>query len=150
MIAGVLASVLALATAVAPVGAAHASDRMSNRMPGSRWEVLDVDGERAPRRSKAPAATLFMVADGTLGGTSECNSGGSAYMRWTKAGAFTGTDGPIIFTAMGCPVKDGTNFAARFWQLMGNATRWERAGKLLTIRASDGTTAQLRLMSEVR
>lgn len=91
-----------------------------------------------------------MGADGTIGGTWECNSGGSAYMRWTRAGAFTGTGGPIIFTVMGCPAKDGKNFAARFWQLMGKASRWERAGKLLTIRASDGTTAQLRLMSEVR
>jgi len=91
-----------------------------------------------------------MGSDGAIAGTWECNSGGSAYVRWTKAGNFSGVGGPIIFTVVGCPIQDRTDFAGRFWRLMGQAQSWRRTGNTLIIRDSDGGSARLELMSEVR
>lgn len=109
---------------------------------------MGTDG--APKRTKSPAAVLFTGADGAIGGKWECNSSGSAYVRWTSAGGFTGTDGPIIFTSMGCGEKNKGDFAGKFWRLMGKAKRWERSGKMLIIYATGGSAARLRLISEVR
>lgn len=119
------------------------------RRPGTRWEVTRLGDRQAPKRSRLPAATLFMGRDGTVGGSWDCNNGGSANARWSREGSFSGLGGPIIFTAMGCAEQDRTNFAASFWRFMASANRWKRSGKVLEIYAADGTHARLRLMSEI-
>ena len=145
------ALIMALALSHLPAEAAPPVERLGEaQRPGARWEVISVGAESAPTGAKSPAATLFLDADGSIGGTWECNSGGSAYVRWTNDGEFTGTKGPIIFTAMGCGEKDKADFAGKFWRLMGEAKRWERSGKMLIIHAADGSVAHLRLTSEVR
>jgi heat shock protein HslJ len=131
-----------------PVSAHSKPLPSKHQRPGSRWEVISVDQHRAPKRSKTPAATLFMGADGSVGGTWECNGGGSPYVRWTEAGEFSGTSGPIIFTAAGCREHDETDFAGKFWALFGKAQTWQRNGDVMLIHASDGRSARLRLMSE--
>ncbi|WP_159874177.1 META domain-containing protein [Novosphingobium sp. 9U] len=149
MLTRLLALGIATPLAQLPAQAArHVGGRSNDQISGSTWEVVSVGNQPAPRRSKAPAATLLMGGDGAIAGTWECNGGSSAYVRWTKAGGFMGTGGPIIFTAMGCSERDRTDFAGSFWRLMGKAQRWERSGKLLTIRASDGSVARLRLISQ--
>ena len=50
-----------------------------------------------------------MGSDGAIAGTWECNSGGSAHVRWTEGAGFSGTGAPIIFTSMAVPMwtRDG-------------------------------------------
>ncbi|VWX50887.1 META domain-containing protein [Novosphingobium sp. 9U] len=111
-----------------------------------RWSVLATSRLLAGPKHLPPP--YLWVGTGAIAGTWECNGGSSAYVRWTKAGGFMGTGGPIIFTAMGCSERDRTDFAGSFWRPMGKAQRWERSGKLLTIHASDGSVARLRLISQ--
>lgn len=118
--------------------------------PGTRWAVQSIDGEPAPNQSKKSVATLFMADDGGIGGTQACNSVGGAYAHWTKNGGFTGMDGPIMFTVMGCGEDDGAWFAERFWKLMGDAASWRRNGDDLVIVSNGGSEARLRLIEEAR
>ncbi|MXP42059.1 hypothetical protein GRI75_10445 [Altererythrobacter soli] len=102
-----LALGIAISLAHSPADAAQPSEAPArSQQSGSRWEVISIDGMPAPRRSDYPAATLFMGTDGAIGGTWECNSGGTAYVRWTKDGGFSGAGGPIIFTLIGCSDQD--------------------------------------------
>jgi heat shock protein HslJ len=144
----ILAAALALAQ-LSPLAADAAQSDRAQRS-GTHWAVHSVGKDAAPRRLELPAATLFMGADGSLGGKWGCNGGGSPYARWTKAGGFTGTDVPIILTAMGCSDTDRSDFGGKFWRFMKKAQSWQRTGKHLIIYVSDGSSARLRLMSEAR
>lgn len=109
----------------------------------THWQVLRLGSEAAP---KGGSPTLFAFgSEGSVGGTHACNDVSIA-ARWAD-GRFVHPQGEpwIEGTLVGCEGPD-VEFGGRFWSAMHRAVSWRRRGDRLTIRFSDGSDAELRLI----
>jgi heat shock protein HslJ len=123
--------------------------RDAQSIAGTRWRVLEINGEVAPPSAgpeAQPAATLLFTHDGMIAGSSACNNFGGA-VRWTSDGSFKNLDMPLIMTLMGCGQDQQQRavvaFGDRFLRLMQHAMSWDREGAEVVIRSLDGSTARL-------
>jgi hypothetical protein len=114
------------------------------RIAGTVWELMRIGSDTAPE-TRSPAATLLFGADGSLGGTLNCNDGGID-SHWTGDGGFAVRGGGgFMQTAIGC-FDAGEAFGRRFWNAMLTAEAWRRDGERLFVTFADGSEAELRYL----
>lgn len=117
--------------------------RAPARVADTYWQVLRL-GEAPAPESGSPTMFAF-GGDGSLSGTDACNDVSIA-ARWAD-GRFVHPQGEpwINSTMVGCEGPE-VEFGGRFWSAMHRAVSWQRRGDRLTIRFSDGSDAELRLI----
>ena len=112
----------------------------SQELSGTSWEVISYNNGKQAVVSVQTGTTLDakFAADGTLSGTSGCNSYSGGY----KVDGDMISIGPLAYTEMGCVEPEGVmEQEAQFLAALHSAATYQIEGDVLEMRTTDGALA---------